>query len=172
MPVKLPRLVVNRSFRPSMLAFMVLLVAAPLGIRMVAQSEGRVPASAHAARDLATATPESVGVSSERLRRLEAAMKRLVDEKQIAGVVSLLERHGKVVYFNAVGQKDVRKPDPIQKDSIFRIYSMTKPVTGLAMMMLYEEGKWRLDDPVSRYVPEFAKLKVYTGQNADGTPKL
>src|SRR5947208_1216535 len=58
------------------------------------------------------------------------------------------------------------------KDSIFRIYSMTKPVTGVAMMMLYEEGKWRLDDPVARYIPEFAKLKVYTGQNDDGTPKL
>ena len=60
----------------------------------------------------------------------------------------------------------------MQKDSIFRIYSMTKPVTGVAMMMLYEEGKWRLNDPVSRYIPEFARLKVYTGKNDDGTPKL
>ena len=75
-------------------------------------------------------------------------MKKLVDDKQVAGLVTLLERHGKVVHFNAVGQKDVRKPDPVQKDSIFRIYSMTKPLTGVAMMMLYEEGKWRLDDPV------------------------
>jgi CubicO group peptidase (beta-lactamase class C family) len=66
----------------------------------------------------------------------------------------------------------VRKADPVQKDSIFRIYSMTKPLTGLAMMMLYEEGKWRIDDPVARYIPEFARMKVYTGKNEDGTPKL
>jgi len=124
------------------------------------------------ARDLATAPPEMVGISAERLRRIDAAMARLVDEKQVAGLVTLLERHGKVVHFNAVGKLDVRKADPVQKDSIFRIYSMTKPVTGVAMMMLYEEGKWRLDDPVARYIPEFARLKVYTGKNDDGSPKL
>ena len=123
-------------------------------------------------RDLATAAPESVGVSSERLIRLKAAMKRLVDEKQVAGLVTVLERHGKVVHTDAVGVLDVRKADAIQKDSIFRIYSMSKPVTGVAMMMLYEEGKWQLNDPVSRYIPEFARLKVYTGKNDDGTPKL
>jgi CubicO group peptidase (beta-lactamase class C family) len=126
----------------------------------------------HGVRDLGAASPESEGISAERLGRLDAAMKRLVDEKQVAGLVTLLERHGKVVEFNAVGQLDVRKPDPVKKDSIFRIYSMTKPVTGAAMMMLYEEGKWRLDDPVSRYIPEFARLKVYLGKNDDGTPKL
>ena len=133
---------------------------------------GRIGAADKPIRDLAIAAPESVGISSERLHRIDAAMKRLVDQKQVAGLVTLLERHGKVVHVNAVGQLDVRKPDPIQKDSIFRIYSMTKPVTGVAMMMLYEEGKWRLDDPVSRYIPEFARLKVYTGKNDDGTPKL
>jgi CubicO group peptidase (beta-lactamase class C family) len=130
-------------------------------------------AAAHAGvRDLAPAAPESVGVSSERLRRLDAGMKRVVDEKRIAGIVTMLARHGKVVEFNAVGVKDVRSGEPVQKDSIFRIYSMTKPVTGVAMMMLYEEGKWRLDDPVSRYIPEFARMKVYAGQNQDGSPKL
>jgi CubicO group peptidase (beta-lactamase class C family) len=99
-------------------------------------------------------------------------MKHLVDEKQVAGLVTLVERHGKIVDFNAVGQLDVRKSDPAQKDSIFRIYSMSKPVTGVAMMMLYEEGKWQINDPVSRYIPEFARLKVYTGKNEDGSPKL
>ena len=123
-------------------------------------------------RDLAPAAPESVGISKERLSRLDAAMKRQVDDKQVAGLVTLLERHGKVVEFNAAGQLDVRKPDAVQKDSIFRIYSMSKPVTGVAMMMLYEEGKWQLNDPVSRYIPEFAHLKVYAGKNEDGTPKL
>ena len=123
-------------------------------------------------RDLAPATAESVGMSGERLKRLDAAMKHLVDEKQVAGLVTLVERHGKVVDFNAVGQLDVRKADSLQKDSIFRIYSMSKPITGTAMMMLYEEGKWQLDDPVARYIPEFAHLKVYAGKNDDGSPKL
>ena len=124
-------------------------------------------------RDLAPVTAESVGISTERLSRLDAAMKHLVlDDKQVAGVVTLVERHGKIVHFNAVGQLDARKTDPMHKDSIFRIYSMSKPVTGVAMMMLYEEGKWQLNDPVSRYIPEFARLKVYAGKNEDGTPKL
>ena len=122
--------------------------------------------------DLVAAPPESVGVSSERLKRLDATMKGFVDEGRLAGVVSLLARHGKIVHFSAAGKKDMRQSDPMQKDSIFRIYSMTKPVTGVAMMMLYEEGKWRLDDPVSRYIPEFSKLKVHAGENADGTAKL
>ncbi len=123
-------------------------------------------------RDLGPATPESVGMSTERLRRLDAAMKRVVDDKRVAGLVTLLERHGKIVHFTASGVLDVRKPDPVQKDSIFRIYSMSKPITGVAMMMLYEEGKWQINDPVSRYIPEFARMKVYTGKNEDGTPKL
>ncbi len=123
-------------------------------------------------RDLGSATPESVGISSERLGRLDAAMKKLVDGKQVAGLVTLVERHGKIVDFNASGQLDVRKPDAMQKDSIFRIYSMSKPVTGVAMMMLYEEGKWQINDPVSRYIPEFSQMKVYVGKNEDGTPKL
>jgi CubicO group peptidase (beta-lactamase class C family) len=70
------------------------------------------------------------------------------------------------------GKKDIRTGEALTKDSIFRIYSMTKPVTGAAMMMLYEEGKWRIDDPVARHIPEFAKLQVHVGQNPDGTPKL
>jgi len=123
-------------------------------------------------RDLAPAKAETVGISTERLHRLDTAMKHLVDDKQVAGLVTLLERHGKVVDYNAYGLLDVRKTDPVQKDSIFRIYSMTKPVTGVAMMMLYEEGKWQLNDPVSRYIPEFGRLKVYAGKNDDGTPKL
>jgi CubicO group peptidase (beta-lactamase class C family) len=150
----------TRPFRYALVGLM-LLVAAPMAM-----------APDNGARDLAPATPESVGISSERLHRLDAAMKRLVDDQQVAGLVTLLERHGKIVDFNAVGRLDSRKADPVQKDSIFRIYSMTKPVTGVAMMMLFEEGKWRLDDPVSRYIPEFAKLKVYTGKNDDGSPKL
>jgi CubicO group peptidase (beta-lactamase class C family) len=147
---------------------------APLALAPIAQSNHAAGSAAGGmrVRDLAVATPESVGVSSDRVHRIDAAMKKLIDDRQVAGLVTLLERHGKVVEFNAVGQMDVRKADPVQKDSIFRIYSMTKPLTGLAMMMLYEEGKWRIDDPVARYIPEFARLKVYSGKNEDGTPKL
>jgi CubicO group peptidase (beta-lactamase class C family) len=154
------------------------LFAAPLALAPLAQGTHIAPAPAgvkapaRGGRDLAAASPESVGISSERLRRLDAAMKKLVDDKQVAGLVTLVERHGKIVDFNAVGQRDVKSGDALQKDSIFRIYSMSKPVTGVAMMMLYEEGKWRLDDPVARYIPELARMKVYTGKNDDGTPKL
>jgi CubicO group peptidase (beta-lactamase class C family) len=142
-----------------------LAISAPLALTPSAAGNGT-------ARDLSAAAPDSVGVSADRLRRLDAAMKKLVDDKQVAGLVTLLERHGKIVDYSAIGMRNARDGAPLQKDSIFRIYSMTKPVTGVAMMMLYEEGKWRLEDPVSRYIPEFAKLKVYTGKNDDGTPKL
>jgi len=157
-----------------MVLALVALFVAPLALSPFAQSAHSTASAVGGTRvrDLAAAPPESVGVSPERVHRIETAMKKLVDDKQVAGLVTLLERHGKVVAFNAVGQKDVRTVDPVQKDSIFRIYSMTKPLTGLAMMMLYEEGKWRIDDPVARYIPEFAKMKVYTGKNEDGTPKL
>ena len=139
------------------LSFVVLVVASP---------------GAENGRDLAKAPPESVGVSAERLKRLEAGLQRFVDENRLAGVTTLLARRGKIVHASAFGKKDVRKPDPVTRDSIFRIYSMTKPVTATAMMMLFEDGKWQLDDPVSRYIPEFAKLQVYVGDNPDGTMKL
>jgi CubicO group peptidase (beta-lactamase class C family) len=173
-----PEETMMRYFRSLALGLITAAVLAPLALSPSAQEMRRSAAVAvraadrTAARDLAAATPDSVGISSQRLRRIDEAMKRLVDEKRVAGLVTLLERHGKVVHHSAVGQLDVRKADPVQKDSIFRIYSMTKPVTGVAMMMLHEEGKWRLDDPVARYIPEFARLKVYTGKNDDGTPKL
>jgi len=130
------------------------------------------PVAAENGRDLAKASPESVGISADRLKRLDAGMQRFVDEGRLAGVTTLLARRGKIVNVNVYGKKDVRAADAVQRDSIFRIYSMTKPISGVAMMMLYEEGKWRLDDPVSRYIPEFAKLQVYVGDNPDGTLKL
>ena len=127
------------------------------------------PLEARPAHDLATVSPDSVGVSADRLKRLDAGMKGLVDDGKLAGVVTLMARHGKVVHFTAHGKRDIRAADPMTRDSIFRIYSMTKPITAAAMMMLYEEGKWRLDDPVSRYIPAFAKLQVYLGEASDGT---
>jgi len=145
----------------------VIVAAAVLAAPLAAQH-----AAPKAARDLAMAPPESVGIAPDRLKRLDAAVAKIVEDKQVAGLVTLLERHGMIVDFNAYGKRTVASPEPLQKDAIFRIYSMTKPVTGVAMMMLYEEGKWHLDDPVARYIPEFAKLKVYVGKNEDGSPKL
>jgi len=117
---------------------------------------------------LATATPESVGFSAERLKRLDATMQALVDQGHLPGVTTLVARHGKIVSFQVHGKKGFDGP-PMTRDTVFRIYSQTKPVTGVAMMILFEEGRWRLDDPVSKYIPEFANLRVYKGQNPDGT---
>jgi CubicO group peptidase (beta-lactamase class C family) len=147
------------------------LLLALVTLTALAVSPRPIVTAAEPVRDLATATPESVGLSSERLKRLDAAMKKMVDGGRLAGAVTMLTRRGKTVHVTVNGKKDIRKPDPIERDSIFRIYSMTKPVTGVAMMMLYEEGLWRLDDPVSRLVPELGKMQVFVGENADGTLK-
>ncbi|HKU16911.1 MAG TPA: serine hydrolase domain-containing protein [Steroidobacteraceae bacterium] len=112
------------------------------------------------AADLPTARPESVGMSSQRLGRLADGMRALVERNELAGVVTLVAKDGKVVEFEAAGKRDLASNAPLQKDAIFRIYSMSKPITGVAMMMLFEEGKWQLNDPVSKHIPEFANLKV------------
>ncbi len=124
------------------------------------------------ARDLKVTQPETVGLSSERLKRLDAAMKRLVDSKEFAGVVTLAARHGKIVHFRSYGQQDLARAKPMPKDAIFRIYSMTKPITGVAMMMLYEEGRWHPDDPIAKFVPQFADLRVFAGLDPNGQPIL
>jgi CubicO group peptidase (beta-lactamase class C family) len=119
--------------------------------------------------DSAAGKPESLGFSSERLERLHAAMQEQVDQKQLAGVVTMLARHGKIVELKAYGKKDLASGAPMTTDTIFRVFSMTKVVTGAAMMILYEEGKWRPSDPISKFIPEFAHLKVFKGVDASGT---
>src|SRR5262245_4247678 len=116
--------------------------------------------TAAGAAELPTARPESVGMSSQRLGKLKSEMQGLVDRNQLPGVVTMVAKDGKVVEFEVAGKRDVESAAPLQKDSIFRIYSMSKPITGVAMMMLFEEGKWQLNDPVSKHIPEFANLKV------------
>jgi CubicO group peptidase (beta-lactamase class C family) len=124
------------------------------------------------ARDLGSVSPSEVGVSADRLQRLDAGLQALVDDGKVAGIVTMLARHGKVVFTDSAGKLDINKPDPAELDSVFQIFSMTKPVVGVAMMMLHEEGKWQLHDPVSNYIPAFAELKVYAGQDADGKMRL
>jgi CubicO group peptidase (beta-lactamase class C family) len=114
------------------------------------------------------ASPEAVGFDSARLKRLDDYMAAVVAQGRVAGMTTLLARHGRVVEFNAYGKASLEAGTPMSKDEIFRIYSMTKPMTGVAMMILFEQGKWRLDDPVTRYVPEFKNLRVMTGLGPDG----
>jgi CubicO group peptidase (beta-lactamase class C family) len=116
--------------------------------------------------------PETVGFSAEGLERLHTFMRQTVDDKQVSGVVTILARHGKVVDYWSYGQRDIASGAPMTKDTIFRDFSMTKPVTGVAMMILYERGKWLPTDPIAKYIPEFAHLKVFNGVGADGKPIL
>jgi CubicO group peptidase (beta-lactamase class C family) len=121
------------------------------------------------AQDLPAADPASVGFSPERLGRIATAVQRDVDGGQIAGMVTLVVRHGKVAWFDARGMADREKGEPIRRDSIFRICSMTKPITSAAVMMLYEEGRFLLEDPISKYLPEFANPRVLV-KPAGGKP--
>jgi CubicO group peptidase (beta-lactamase class C family) len=113
---------------------------------------------------LPTATPESVGFVPGALDKMDAGMQDIVDKKHLAGVVTLVARRGKVVQHKAYGFQDLEKGTPMRTDTIARIYSMTKPVTGAAMMILFEEGKWKPSDPIAKHIPEFANLKVYAGE--------
>jgi len=106
--------------------------------------------------------PESVGFSTEGLKAFQQTFRALVDDARLAGVTTLVARHGKVVHFDAYGVQDLESKKPVTKDTIFRIASMTKPIVGVAMMMLWEQGKWTLDDPVAKHIPEFVGLKVTT----------
>ena len=116
--------------------------------------------------------PETVGFSSDRLERLHASLRETVDNKDLSGVVTILARHGKVVDYWAYGQRDMAAGTPMTRDTIFRDFSMTKPVTAVAMMILYEQGKWLPTDPIAKYIPEFAHLKVFKGTDSDGKPIL
>ncbi|NLS97548.1 MAG: beta-lactamase family protein [Planctomycetaceae bacterium] len=111
-------------------------------------------------QDLPTAKPEDVGVSSAKVEELSKFMQSLVDDGKIAGGVTMMARHGKVIHLKAVGMADREEKKPMRTDSIFRIASMTKPITSVAIMMLWEQGKLGLDDPVSKYIPEFKEMKV------------
>jgi len=150
-------------------------VALPLLAALALSSAALTSAAQAAPRSLgapAMASPESVGFSSERLERLHALMQQAVDDKKIAGIVTILARHGKIIDYRSYGERDVAAHAPMTKDVIFRDYSMTKPITGAAMMILYEQGKWLPSDPIAKFIPEFAHLKVFNGLDADGKPLL
>ncbi len=123
------------------------------------------------AQGLPEASPESVGISPERLDRVNQLMHKYVDSDRIAGAITLIARKGKVVHFEAAGKQGINGDAPMAPDTIVRIYSMSKPITSVALMMLYEEGAFQLDDPVAKYIPAFEDQQVFTGGTADN-PEL
>lgn len=117
---------------------------------------------------LPTAAPEEVGLSSERLARIGDTFERFVDEGRIAGAVGMVARRGRLAYVDAWGMRDTETGDPLEADDIFRIFSMTKPITSVAVMMLYEEGHFLLTEPIGRFLPELAGLSVAAPDQASG----
>ena len=136
----------------------------------------RPPTSPPASRAASPATaalnpassPEARGFDSQRLTKLDAYMAKAVADGRVAGMSTLLARHGQVVSEKFYGVKSLATGAPLARDTIFRLYSMSKPITGVAMMMLFEDGRWQLDDPVTKFVPEFKALKVMSGADENG----
>lgn len=150
--------------------FLAALCAAALSIATPALAKPK--AAKPALRPAATETMPVAGFDPARLTRLTAAMHEQVDTGKVAGIQTMLVRHGKLVSFDSYGTASGMNGTKVAPDTIFRMYSQTKPMTGVAMMILYEQGKWRLDDPVAKYVPEFANLKVFVGLDKHGEPIL
>lgn len=121
-------------------------------------------------QELPSVKPEAVGLSAERLTRISNAVQKSIDDKRIAGAVTLVVRHGQVAWFKAQGMQDREVGKPMRADSIFRICSMSKPITSVAVMMLYEEGYFLLDDPISKFLPEFKNPKVLVKPAGGGAP--
>jgi CubicO group peptidase (beta-lactamase class C family) len=109
---------------------------------------------------LPRARPEQVGLSSERLDRVTRVLRNEIEKGRIPGAVALVARKGKIAYFESLGARDPASGAPMTKDAIFRIYSMTKPITSVAVMMLQEEGRFVLTDPISKFIPQLTKLEV------------
>jgi CubicO group peptidase (beta-lactamase class C family) len=112
------------------------------------------------AAELELVKPETVGFSSERLGKISEFVRRDIDEGKLVGVVTMVARHGKIVHFETAGSYGLDNDKPMDTDALFRIYSMTKPITTVAAMMLYEEGRFQLGDAVSKYLPEFENQKI------------
>ena len=120
---------------------------------------------ATAADSLPVVQPEDVGFSSEQLNKIETYFASRVGKGEIAGIVTLVARHGKIAHFSAVGYQDAEQEIPMGKDTIFRVYSMTKPIVSAALMMLYQDGLFQMNDPLSKFIPEFADLRVLRDPN-------
>src|SRR5262249_7708002 len=116
------------------------------------------------AEEIVRATPQEMGLSAAKLDQVKTIIQTMVDKHQTAGAVVLVARRGKIVYRESIGKMDTPTGKAMRPDAIFRIYSMTKPITSVAALMLVDDGKLALDDPVSKYLPEFKDLRVHTGK--------
>lgn len=116
--------------------------------------------------------PSTVGLSREGLAAVDAAIQTHIDRGIIAGAVMVVARHGRICHRVAQGHRDIASGAPAGIDDLFRIFSMTKPVTAAAMLLLWDEGRWSLDDPIALHLPEFADLRVFAGHNEDGSVRL
>jgi CubicO group peptidase (beta-lactamase class C family) len=134
--------------------FFILTLFALLHVSVFAQSDPN---------EIQVVSPKDVGMSAEKLAKVDAAMDELVMQKRIAGGIVMIARHGKIVHFDAYGLRDIENDQPMEKDTIFRIYSMTKSITTAAALMLHEEGKLNIGDPVSKYIPELKQVQVIHG---------
>jgi CubicO group peptidase (beta-lactamase class C family) len=139
------------------------LVAALLVALALCPSAAAKPPAAGPPPPLPLASPESQGLSKERLERLHAGIQRFVDEGKHAGAISLIARNGRIVDWRTYGKRDLEAGLPMETDTICRIYSMSKIVTSVAVLALLEEARFRLDDPIGDYLPELARMKVLTG---------
>src|SRR5712691_4886746 len=113
------------------------------------------------------AAPEDVGMSASGLRNVSGLVQSYIDDGKLPGAISLVVRRGKVVHFETYGNMDNERRKPMRSDTLFRFYSMTKPIASVGLMMLYEQGKFQLDDPVSRFIPELRGLNVLAGGTAN-----
>jgi CubicO group peptidase (beta-lactamase class C family) len=147
---------------------LILSIAAPAAepAKPVAPAAKTAPAATAAPAPVPLPTPPLVEPAN-----IDAALKALVDDQRIIGVSALVYERGREAYFGAFGLADRENGKPMARDTIVQIFSMTKPVTGVALMMLYERGKFELDAPLSNYLPEFANVQVYAGQDANGQPR-
>ena len=153
--------------RPALLTILISVLACAWGQAAADDPQPEPDGATSTATDagLPTASPENAGMSSERLARIAPAMQAYVDDGRLAAVMTMVARRGQVVHWEAAGMRDVDAGDPLEPDDIFRIYSMTKPLTSVAVMILVEEGTIALDDPVSKFVPAFADVTLLA---ADG----
>lgn len=138
-----------------------------MGLRRIYALSMFVAIAFSAQADIKTTKPERVGLSSERLEKIEPAMQAYIDSGKLAGIATLVARNGKIAHFEVQGMRDVDKQLPLEKDSLFRIYSMTKPITAVAALTLWEQGKFHMADPIAWYLPELKDMKVYVSGSGE-----
>ena len=153
--------------RPIFTVTLAALLAAVLFAACAPQGSGSTAGTGETFAGLPRVTPESAGMSSERLDRIRPAFESYVTDGKLSGVVTAVARDGKVVHFEASGYQDVEAGEPMAEDTIFRMYSMTKPIASAALMILWEEGHFLLSTPLSRVLPEFADTQVYVSGDGD-----